>query len=993
MIIKQLEQLPPLDKPITITYFDFTNKQIVSLPTTIPTPRTPKPRKIFTPIPLKPSTRPITRPSTIRSFTQQARTPIQTHQVANGSVFENDGIVEYTIPNNVLRITGTRFIPRTSTDYAKGNFDRMIQDPKAKNCLFIFNDNIQDYNNNKSGGGNASIRPFKTQHKSWGIPTGGTSGSGGFQDLDKTLYDENGDIGTDKTKYKSAKHYIDKAIKDIIDVINKRNDGTDPNNSDFVNELIYSTEHKTQPISININGTPWCVPDLGSSIFSVNDNVKQYILKQLYNIPYNIPYNLGIRPLSLSSVETPLSRHSTSRQFALKPISQHKISKEGVYYSLLPNKSRGMGIYNIGSTCYANAAFQLLACIGDFITGIMSATLKQKKDTPANQNALIFLTTIFNEIKVNPNPKLEHIVPNENEMNKLISVVSPKDRNNNLLIGHVGTQNDSQEFLSAIITWLQENTNMKIDYLQWFTRNLNICDNRTLFFDIREIEGIVWPVNIENLNEDSSINEYIKNYVIKEEEKILDNDGNIAGRFGSDKCVPFAYKPNGIDIKDNAIKFKTLYSFDKYIIIQLNIFSSINGIQNKIYKKYTILPELDIVNHSKADLTKQILNIDDDGIKKTAQHKYKLIGYIAHSGGKYANSGHYVFYKYQDSDKCLVFNDPSVYSIDSYKMTNINRTTGDPYIFLFERIDSEENMSVLHQSRPPYSHPYSHPYPSPSTYPYPSPSPSPSPSQYSPPYLHPYTYQSQIESLANSQNRLENSLLNQIVHQLSPLVSQPEDTSTKTKEISVLSRDVDISEYVNYYLNIKDANKEEIKKKLIEFIKCQLGKSTTSYQRSSFSNALAEIQNCKKKTCWMWYVIPSRTDYSGSSEISKYFCINNPKYSPVMVSHYLMIPYLKKNYETIIHFIYNCILLNNKINKILPNDDDVRKFYSSINEFLNGYNELRPKTKFNNNFIEILTELNKLNHKQKTVQFSKHTKASGGSYKLTKKNNGKLTSP
>jgi uncharacterized protein (DUF1810 family) len=242
-------------------------------------------------------------------------------------------------------------------------------------------------------------------------------------------------------------------------------------------------------------------------------------------------------------------------------------------------------------------------------------------------------------------------------------------------------------------------------------------------------------------------------------------------------------------------------------------------------------------------------------------------------------------------------------------------------------------------------------------------------------YSSPNSYQSQNEL----QNQLENSLQNQ------PVNSQLEPSHS--------SSNADISKYVNNYLNIEDTNREEIKQRLIEFIKCQLGTST-KYQYSVFSTALAEIQKCKKTTHWIWYVIPSYTNYPASSPITKYFCINNPNpdYSPVMVSHYLMIPYLKNNYETIITAINTCISKSKKsINDILSNSDDIYKFYNSINVFLKRYNELKKNanTTIYDDFIKILTELNKLNPTTKTVKFSTHTPTSGGSYKLTKKNNGK----
>jgi len=184
------------------------------------------------------------------------------------------------------------------------------------------------------------------------------------------------------------------------------------------------------------------------------------------------------------------------------------------------------------------------------------------------------------------------------------------------------------------------------------------------------------------------------------------------------------------------------------------------------------------------------------------------------------------------------------------------------------------------------------------------------------------------------------------------------------KEPTSSSTEKDITNYVNYYLienKITDTG-EQIKTRLVEFIKYQLGQGKDS--KTSFQNALQEIQNCNKKSDWIWYVIPSKTDKDSRSDLNKKFCVNNKKYSPVMVSHYLMIPYLKQNYETIICAIYKCVNENKKtIHEILKND--VVKFKSSIDEFLKGYNQLtkeKKETELDNKFIELLQKLKTLTH-------------------------------
>ena len=174
-----------------------------------------------------------------------------------------------------------------------------------------------------------------------------------------------------------------------------------------------------------------------------------------------------------------------------------------------------------------------------------------------------------------------------------------------------------------------------------------------------------------------------------------------------------------------------------------------------------------------------------------------------------------------------------------------------------------------------------------------------------------------------------------------------------------------ISDHVNTNFKnngVNDADIQEIKNRLQYFIIYQLGMQYHKVGKSTFNTALAEIINCHKATDWIWYIIPSKTPNAGNyTEINKLFCINNSKYSPVMVSHYLMIPYLKTNYETIIRAIYDCTKTpkNKSITDILGND--AIKFFSSITEFLAGYNALKPKIQSDTDFIKILEELNSLN--------------------------------
>ena len=127
-----------------------------------------------------------------------------------------------------------------------GDFDWMIKQHQYDDTLFIFNDNVESITSHSKGGGNAVIRVYNQYNpkisipRSAGIPTGYKRG--GFNVLTPEV-----------------KKYIDDSIEKIEKIIIKYN----------YKKIIYS---------INKNG------ELGTEIFKVSDDVKRYILEQLYGL-------------------------------------------------------------------------------------------------------------------------------------------------------------------------------------------------------------------------------------------------------------------------------------------------------------------------------------------------------------------------------------------------------------------------------------------------------------------------------------------------------------------------------------------------------------------------------------------------------------------------------------------------------------------------------------------------------------------------------------
>ncbi len=120
----------------------------------------------------------------------------------------------------------------------------MIHQKEYDNALFIFNDDIEDFNTSKKGKGNAVIRQYNSFNKSLpkprsaGIPTGSRV-TKGFQFLSADV-----------------KRYIDTAINNIKSLISQYG----------YESVIYSADK---------NG------NVDTSIFTIGNDVRDYITSQL----------------------------------------------------------------------------------------------------------------------------------------------------------------------------------------------------------------------------------------------------------------------------------------------------------------------------------------------------------------------------------------------------------------------------------------------------------------------------------------------------------------------------------------------------------------------------------------------------------------------------------------------------------------------------------------------------------------------------------------
>ena len=195
---------------------------------------------------------------------------------AKPSAFLNDGIVYLTNKIDRIKITAIKYIPevKDNTGLVKHNereyFRDMVNQEKAKHCLFIFNDNIAQYY--------AVHDPQKTQNsnKALGIPIGPKDESG-FPNLN-VKYDNTGEIVKGLGKGTTARTHIETAIQAIVDAIKARS-----TQDNYVNEIIYLGSNVNIVEGHNLN-----VPGLASNIDSVPIVVKEFITRQIYSIPSSV---------------------------------------------------------------------------------------------------------------------------------------------------------------------------------------------------------------------------------------------------------------------------------------------------------------------------------------------------------------------------------------------------------------------------------------------------------------------------------------------------------------------------------------------------------------------------------------------------------------------------------------------------------------------------------------------------------------------------------
>ena len=309
------------------------------------------------------------------------------------------------------------------------------------------------------------------------------------------------------------------------------------------------------------------------------------------------------------------------------------------------------GLYNLGNTCYINAALQIL-----FRCNIFNKIIFSLYNNNFISENLFFLNTYI-QLLIEYND--ESNINDALNPNKLIQLIQKKN-----LIFKYGNQGDSDEILTYVIDEIIENIlkNLISFNIDLYYRNILLKDIINDIFTIEEVTNVICS-KCKNATKTFEQNKILKLSLI--------DDNNIEMN-DLQSCI-FNYLKPEILCKNNkffcskcnelvnATKQTNIVKYPKYLIIQLKRFNIVN---NNIRK-----------NNSKI---KMPFNFDNDIFNSIIRCDYDLRGYIYHSGNY--NFGHYVTVcniKYNDIFKWTLFND------DNVTILNNPQNLDDGYIYMY----------------------------------------------------------------------------------------------------------------------------------------------------------------------------------------------------------------------------------------------------------------------------------------------------------------------
>ena len=315
--------------------------------------------------------------------------------------------------------------------------------------------------------------------------------------------------------------------------------------------------------------------------------------------------------------------------------------------------------------CWLNAAFQMLAYIGDFVSQITTYTDSSNINDEykeVNKNYKKLFTNLMN-----PSGAISTI-------NYGDSITKPKDVTSDFPYGNLylhamnlfidigidHEQMDSAEGLSYLLNYFMQNAKLNFENIKYTEKTTRTCNVNKLNATCSCIDNCIYilPVPKNNLME---LSRHLKERL---ELKINITDQKMYKEGCKEKVFDDASKKGPytetIDIFAN-----------KYFIIKLNV-----GKQG---------PERD--HTGKLLESKQKTNLIISKSINLNNYEYLLSGFIMHQGPS-LNVGHYIFYKILPDGRGIEYNDSNIYNItidemnDLLSKDDINNT---PYVLLYEK--------------------------------------------------------------------------------------------------------------------------------------------------------------------------------------------------------------------------------------------------------------------------------------------------------------------
>ena len=306
------------------------------------------------------------------------------------------------------------------------------------------------------------------------------------------------------------------------------------------------------------------------------------------------------------------------------------------------------GLLNIGNTCYANSAFQLLFTIDELREYILDDNnweeqLKEicvKKGISKDEDIVGLIKQYFIIILY----KFLTIPGDVKNPTCLFSLFKYKNPNSNF---NIREQNDSHEFLNMLLDNLEEEF-YKLKNIIPLESKVKKTEYSSILSDLLNIE---YNIKFKNTNDNSieditEKNNFLYLYLSSDENK--ENIQSLINKFLNNELID----DENIEIEKKIKINKT----SKYLLCYLTRFIGMRK------------------NNKSVDISK-IIDINNK--------KYEIISIISHSGS--TNGGHYVNYS-KRKDEWYLFNDSSVHKMSEDAVLN-NVSSGSAYIMLYKLVE------------------------------------------------------------------------------------------------------------------------------------------------------------------------------------------------------------------------------------------------------------------------------------------------------------------